>query len=283
MVSDKSRVKSLDTTKPASAPSFIPEKLRSPGPGKKKSSITFVDRTDSLTKLVDSLHGLPKEPPSLYVDLEGVNLSRNGSVSILQIYVAPRDETILVDILSLQEKAFSRPSSKVRTLRQVLEDPSIPKVFFDVRKDSDALFSHYGVRLAGAHDLQVMEIATRRGDRTHVLGLPRCIWRHAGLTEAEFQEWNEVKQRGKKLFTPECGGSYEIFNVRPLPDEIREYCVQDVQFLPRLWDSYHARLNTVWKRKVQQEVENRIRESQSPEYVPHGEHMVKGPVGLQGP
>ncbi|KAL4963974.1 uncharacterized protein BDV14DRAFT_201232 [Aspergillus stella-maris] len=35
---------------------------------------------------------LPNTPPSLYVDVEGVNLSRHGTVSILQVYHLPQDK-----------------------------------------------------------------------------------------------------------------------------------------------------------------------------------------------
>lgn len=109
----------------------------------------FVDTESKIATLVGRLQGLPTKPPSLYIDLEGVNLSRHGSISIIQIYVLPFEETYLVDIHSLQEKAFSQTASdKSQTLLGILESPDTPKVFFDVRNDSDALFSHFNVKLA---------------------------------------------------------------------------------------------------------------------------------------
>ncbi|PTB47284.1 hypothetical protein M431DRAFT_541091 [Trichoderma harzianum CBS 226.95] len=50
-------------------------------------NMTFIDTVYSVAKVVDSLERLPIEPPSIYIDVEGVNLSRYGTISILQLYV----------------------------------------------------------------------------------------------------------------------------------------------------------------------------------------------------
>lgn len=124
---------------------------------KSDQSLDFVDTEAKIARLVGRLQNLPTSPPSLYIDLEGVDLSRHGSISILQIHILPLEETYLVDIHSLQEKAFSKTASdKGHNLLGILESPLIPKVFFDVRNDSDALFSHFNVKLAGVIDLQLM-------------------------------------------------------------------------------------------------------------------------------
>ena len=87
---------------------------------------------------MDALDGQPTTPPSLYIDLEGINLSRNGSISILQVFVSSSRRTYLVDIHTLRNKAFSTPGTNGCTLKDILESDVIPKVFFDVRNDSDA-------------------------------------------------------------------------------------------------------------------------------------------------
>jgi hypothetical protein len=58
----------------------------------------FVDMKSKIASLVAKLQDLPTKPPSLYIDLEGINLSRHGSISVLQIYILPIDERYLVDI-----------------------------------------------------------------------------------------------------------------------------------------------------------------------------------------
>ncbi|KAF9251021.1 hypothetical protein DTO027I6_1648 [Penicillium roqueforti] len=240
----------------------------------------FVDTKGQIASLVARLQNLPTKPPSLYIDLEGINLSRHGSISILQIYVLPHKETYIVDIRSLQEKAFLQTASeKGQTLLSILESPHIPKVFFDVRNDSDALFSHFNVKLAGVIDLQLMELATSLFPRRYVSGLAKCIERDALLTTHESQLWKASKEKGLKLFAPEHGGSYDVFDVRPLPDDIMEYCVQDVRFLPRLWVQYNQNISLSWAEKVTTETLNRVKHSQTAIYDGKGRWKAQVPVG----
>lgn len=242
-------------------------------------SAVIIDTTRAMSKLLDDLEGLPTNPPSLYIDLEGENLSRDGTISILQLYLRPEKVTYLVDIFTLREQAFATLSQNGRTFQQILEDAHIPKVIFDVRNDSDALHTHYHIRLAGIHDLQLMELATRTFNRRHVNGLAKCIERDASLSFEENQKWKRCKDKGVHLFAPESGGSYKVFNDRPLREEIREYCIQDVHFLPRLWDHYDGRLSQSWRSKVVKATMDRVNESQSNSYVPHGRHKALAPLG----
>ncbi|RDW90531.1 Polynucleotidyl transferase, ribonuclease H fold [Aspergillus mulundensis] len=244
----------------------------------------LVSTPAEVSDMLKSLEDLPTSPPSLYIDLEGVNLSRHGTVSILQIYVWPHDKTYLVDIHTLKKEAFTTKSSASgtgsdTTLKSILESPSIPKVIFDVRNDSDALYAHFQINLAGIQDLQLMELATRGYSRRRVNGLAKCIEYDAAMTASERRKWKETKEKGVKLFAPEHGGSYEVFNERPLKDEIVEYCVQDVRFLPKLWQAYDRRLTAGWRTKIAVEVKNRIVLSQAATFVGKGKHMALAPTG----
>jgi exonuclease 3'-5' domain-containing protein 1 len=239
----------------------------------------LLDTAGGISALVDIIYGQPAKPPSLYIDLEGVNLSRHGSISILQIYLQPENRTYLVDIHTLGHTAFSTRGSNGSTLKELLESESIPKVFFDVRNDSDALYSHFQIKLAGIQDLQLMELATRTFSKAHVNGLGRCIERDAPLSSSERVTWKLAKEKGLKLFAPERGGSYEVFNQRPVSDEIRLYCVQDVRFLPQLWNLYHSKMTQLWKDRVQEASRDRVRMSQSRDYIGKGQHMALAPAG----
>lgn len=244
-----------------------------------EASPSLVSTTAALTEMIESIEDLPTSPPSLYIDLEGVNLSRHGTISILQVYVSPHDKTYLVDVHTLREKCFKHKAASGTDLKTILESPSIPKVIFDVRHDSDALYGHFQIDLAGIHDLQLMELATRTFPKRRVNGLARCIENDAGMTFSERQKWKATKEKGLKLFAPERGGSYEVFNTRPLAEEIIEYCVQDVRFLPRLWKAYDKRLTKRWRVKVEEEARNRVRQSQSSVYIGDGKHMALAPKG----
>ncbi|PYH75519.1 hypothetical protein BO82DRAFT_323902 [Aspergillus uvarum CBS 121591] len=233
-----------------------------------------------VANLVESLENVPADsPPSLFVDLEGVNLSRHGSVSLLQIFALPQKKTHLIDIHTLKGKAFTKSSVTGTTLKDILESPSITKVFFDVRNDSDALYSHFGIKLAGVQDLQLMELATRTFSRRCVNGLARCIENDCPMTAAERRSWKTTKQKGLDLFAPERGGTYEVFNLRPLADEIIQYCIEDVRLLPRLWEKYDRKITLRWRAKIKLEAENRVRESQSSTFNGKGKHMALAPSG----
>ncbi|CBX94102.1 predicted protein [Plenodomus lingam JN3] len=95
--------------------------------------------------------------------------------------------------------------------------------------------------------------------------------------------WNAAKEGGMKLFLPEKGGSYEVFNDRPLAKKIIQYCVQDVQFLPRLWSHYQRRLSASWAIKVQVATDERVLMSQSEHYKGHGKHKALAPAGWYSP
>ena len=125
------------------------------------------------------LDDLPISPPSLYIDLEGAKLSRNGSIALLTLYVLPKETVYLIDIHTLGARAFSTTTTAttasattplattlntedsknpVTTLKSILESPAIPKVFFDVRNDSDALFSHYAIFLSCSARFRCIDI-----------------------------------------------------------------------------------------------------------------------------
>ncbi|KAK8900808.1 hypothetical protein QC760_010572 [Botrytis cinerea] len=174
-------------------------------------------------------------------------------------------------------KTFSMTGTSGVSLKDIFESLTIPKVFFDVRNDADALFSHFGICLMGVKDLQLMELATRSWGRTYVSGLAKCIEYDASMTEQEKRVWKLVKETGKKLFEPQFGGSYEVFNQRPLPVDVQKYCVQDVRFLPKLWESYNSRMTKDWAVRVDKAVIDRVREAQSSTYQGPGPHKARGP------
>lgn len=243
--------------------------------------VTIINTKTSISNLIDKLNASPTIPPSLYIDIEGINLSRSGSISLIQIYNHPSKHTYLIDIHVLRHLAFTTPGKKRRkkTLKTILESPIVPKVFFDVRNDSDALYSHYGISLQGVIDIQLMELASRTYPRSKQFlnGLQYCIEQHASITPSERKTWSTMKENGKRLFAPEKGGNFEVFNERPLREQIVEYCVQDVVLLPDLYEVYAGKLTRMWKTKVEIETLRRVKESQGVGYQANGDDKRLGP------
>ena len=237
-----------------------------------------ISTVSDLKDFLDKLPSCNDDIPSLYIDLEGNNLSRSGTLSLLTILVEPRRTIYLIDVTTLGREAFTTASSNQRTLQYILESNDIIKVFFDIRNDSDALFGLYGIRVAGIQDLQLMELAARRSSKRCVNGLARCIEQDAQLGIAEQRTWKAVKERGRDLFAPERGGSYAVFDTRPLSDDMKKYCVQDVSLMPVLRELYSGRLNPTWWVRIREETNARIILSQSSSFNGKGRHMAMGPT-----
>lgn len=233
---------------------------------------------DTAAGLESFLNDLPLDStrPSLFIDLEGNNLSRHGTLSLITILVEPRHTIHLIDVHSLREQAFAVASTTGTTLKTILESVVIAKVFFDVRHDSDALYSLYGVSVGGIEDLQLMELASRTGDKSAVSSLSKCIERDAAISTAEKQAWKAIKEEGKALFDRARGGSYALFDQRPLAPRVERYAVQDVLHMPSLYEKYDGMLTEEWRGKVQLETLARIALSQSAGFR-DGKHLGKGP------
>lgn len=240
-------------------------------------TITIVDSSTSVVSLLNDLENQPTSPPSLYLDIEGIKLSRHGSISIIQLFHLPLSRVFLIDIFILQEAAFDISNLYGTTLRSVLESPTIPKVFFDVRNDADALFAHFNVLLQNVHDIQLLEVATRSGSKDRVTGLRDCIQHDARLSVEAQLKWKATKETGTTLFSEQDGGSYEVFNVRPMLQDIIDYCVQDVVHLPILWEVYSGKVSKQWLQRVQVETRKRVLISQTDSYEPRGGHKVWSP------
>jgi exonuclease 3'-5' domain-containing protein 1 len=223
-------------------------------------------------------------PPTMYIDLEGVNLCREGSISILTLLIdtgTPNRRVGLIDVHTLGAQAFNTAGAKRKTLKDILQDEKIPKVFFDVRNDSDALFAHFGVALQGVEDVQLMESATRKttASRKFLNGLTKCVEKEwvKSLDGIGLVSWKLAKEKGERLFKPEYGGSYDVFNQRPIPEDISSYCVGDVQYLPELWHRFYTQGAGRWQDLVGEETKKRIATSQRSDYQPHGPDKVMAP------
>ncbi|KAL8651411.1 MAG: hypothetical protein Q9226_004718 [Calogaya cf. arnoldii] len=184
----------------------------------------------------------PTTMPQLYVDAEGISLSRSGELSILIIHIetANVSHTYLLHLHVLGAVTFAITTSNgLHTLRSLLSDNRIPKVLFDCRMDSDALFGQFGVLLGGVIDLQLMSLATRNGGSRHLPSLGVCLKDDLDIPAGE-QTWvDAAKSAGQKLWRPRCGGSMERFNDDPLHEDIVRYCVADAAYLPRLYENYN--------------------------------------------
>ena len=188
--------------------------------------------------------------PSLLLDADGRRLFRTGPLAVLDLhYNTPtQSRTYLIHVRFLEDPAFSTLSTDgLFSLKTILENPAILKVFFDMRMDSDALFNQYGVALAGFLDVQLMELSARAkrdgGSDGWLHSFARCLEHDPGLAAVELERFESTRSRGKALWDPELGGTYDVFELESLSLEIIAYCEANVRALLRLFEVYNSRLD----------------------------------------
>ncbi|THY56940.1 hypothetical protein D6C98_03618 [Aureobasidium pullulans] len=246
-------------------------------------STILIDSEEGVRHLIEEIESSSLQPPFLFMDLEGIYLGRLGSIAILQLLVPPNPIVRLLDVHVLQKSAFETKSSTGTTFKDILESDRYPKAFFDLRNDSDALYSHFGIRLQTVIDIQLLEFGTRMVPGRVLKSLAKSIEEDSGINYYEVKEWQAGKEAGYMLFDPLKGGSYDVFNHRPLDEAIVDYCTRDVVLLPALLQAYARRLRG-WDNlaiNLQLEAEKRVSLSQSATYNGKGQHMAQGPKGIQ--
>lgn len=183
----------------------------------------------------------------------------------MQIYDAVEHVAYLMDVSTLGERCFITPAEHNCTLKDILENPNVRKAFFDVRNDSKALYTHYGIALEGIHDVQLMEVATRSHCREYVSGLSTCIGRNVTISAADLFSWINIPRTGLGLgqFSADFDSLLEDFKQRSLLNGTRRYCPLKFQLLLQLYDYYRSELTAEWKERMISATKNRARQSQS--------------------
>ena len=161
-----------------------------------------------------SISGAGEEAPILYLNLEGNNLGRNGTLSLLQLYMPQLENVYLLDIYTLQSSAFTTVGSDAlsSSLKKILEGTGFSKAFWDCRGDSDALFSHHNVRLdpSAVVDVQLLDLATTEDKRSRrkLKGLNTAVKCRIHLPAKEEKAWIAAKDEGGQIV--ESGPNWRV-------------------------------------------------------------------------
>jgi exonuclease 3'-5' domain-containing protein 1 len=92
-----------------------------------KTQPVLVNNSDSIQSCLADLYTTPSRA-AFAIDLEGVDLCREGRLSTMQIYPDHSSFVWIVDVTTLKATAFDEKDDKGRNLRQLLEDKNIKKV-----------------------------------------------------------------------------------------------------------------------------------------------------------
>ena len=174
-------------------------------------------------------------------DIEGVNLGRKGLVTLMQIAI--NESTVFCfDVLILGQHLFAS-----QYLGSVFTSYRILKLCFDCRIDGDVLQSHFGLQLNMLYDVQVLYTLIFQSPKDrflkglqHVLKMPGVIEEKEAL-EKVVQSKNIMKQVFKKQ--KQQHHTKHIFLMRPLTNDILEYCGSDVIYLLKMYFIWWYRQN----------------------------------------
>lgn len=129
------------------------------------------------------------------------------------------------------------------------------------------------MRKQGVIDLQLIENEARRGKR-FLHRLAKCIREDSTLSKARKKTWEDIKEKGRRLSDPERGDSCEVFNERPLREDVKNYCEQDVRCMPDQYEVYSVKLgisfapSSNWYGRISSKTAQRLKESMSEDYDP---------------
>lgn len=75
-----------------------------------------------------------------------------------------------------------------------------------------------------------MELAPRMGPGSskELRSLVYCVERYVQISLQQQNAWKVFKDNGEKLFDPQKGGSYEVWNERPLKVKVETYCLLEM-------------------------------------------------------
>ncbi|XP_063397486.1 piRNA biogenesis protein EXD1-like [Mytilus trossulus] len=199
------------------------------------STYKYVDTKDKFIEVMKELQEKIRNKQMIAVDCEGVNLSRFGSVTLINI--GTRDLVYLIDILKIGDSVFDDG------LRSILENSGIEKLMFDCREDADALLHIHKVKLNGVLDVQILEVNNRihvyRNGYTKIRSLKHCLEEYVNddtLLNAKLQGRSSMSM------------SSNIWEKRPLEENMLKYASVDILGLFKLYDELRTRMgHIVWK------------------------------------
>lgn len=150
----------------------------------------------------------------LVVDVEAVDLSREGDVSLVSI--ATRTHCYLFDVLD----CTSITDNTICYLKRLLEDESKKKVVHDCRMDSDALEHICKVRIKNVHDTSCFHTVLH-GEKEVSLN---NLLAYYNITKNTVRDRNVYKQ------------NHAFWATRPLTDQMIEWASNDVLKLFQVYD-----------------------------------------------
>ncbi|XP_052072589.1 piRNA biogenesis protein EXD1-like [Mytilus californianus] len=198
------------------------------------SSYKYIDTKEKYISAINELNNMIKDGKTISLDCEGVDLSRFGCVTMVNI--GTRDMVYLIDVLRIGNSVFDDG------LRCILENNSIEKLMFDCREDADALFHLYKVKLDGVLDVQLLEARNRMKRKRHntlLASLETCLESFPSNSTLL-----RLKKQGRQIML----WTTKIWEKRPLSESMLKYAAVDVLGLFHVYDKFRNIMpHNTWK------------------------------------
>lgn len=175
---------------------------------------------------------------------------KDDSVTFQQIVQGLSDVTTSIFL--------TNPDEHKVTLKDILESPRIEKLLWDVRMDSDALYAHFGIKLAGVWDVQLMRVYLQdfsRRPRLEVSVRAEDILQGEALTAWE---------RRKAYNFPR---GYKEWRERPVSPILKAYAIGDVTPMEKMLQKFTPQLGIEGMAEVERMTDLLIEETGQPVYV----------------
>ncbi|XP_010417369.1 PREDICTED: uncharacterized protein LOC104703122 isoform X1 [Camelina sativa] len=185
---------------------------------------------DPLQLPADFLNPSPEKKLVIGFDCEGVDLCRHGKLCIMQI--AFSNAIYLVDVIEGGEVLM-------KACKPALESSYITKVIHDCKRDSEALYFQFGIRLNNVVDTQIAyslieEQEGRRRPLDDYISFVSLLAdpRYCGISYEEKEEVRVLMRQDPKFWT-----------YRPMTELMIRAAADDVRFLLYLYHRMMGKLN----------------------------------------
>lgn len=170
----------------------------------------------------------------LSIDCEGIFLSKEGQLTLIQI-ATPNRDVFIFDILKGGSLMFMGLDNNSKGLKFILENNKILKVIHDCRSDWESLLHQYEVRLHNFIDSQEIYFVYKLIYHQEII---KPISLNNLLIEVHGTELNFKDKMKKKMFE-----NPELWGERPLSKESLYYAAEDVAYLINTWFNLKEFLN----------------------------------------
>eukprot|EP01080_Neovahlkampfia_damariscottae_P010351 gene10351-2765_t len=171
-----------------------------------------------------------EEIKEIYFDCEGVNLSKEGKLCILQIGVIFKNKIriFIFDIIKGKEEI-------IKILKPILENEKYLKIIHDVKRDSEALFYQFDIKLNQIFDTQLAYSEIHKKEKKN---LPNFI----SLVEL-LKEYCDIDYSEKKKLPHIELQDSSTWEKRPLDKILLESSCKDVLYLIPLFKNLKWRID----------------------------------------